>query len=59
MNRIQSKNHNIGIYRINKLSLSCYKICILEYGYVRLSYFKNLIVNHAKIILPNTDYFNF
>ena len=32
MNRIQSKNHRIGIYEINKISLSCFddKIYILE-----------------------------
>ena len=35
MNRIQSKDHRIGIYEINKTSLSCfdYKIYIQNNGY--------------------------
>ena len=35
MNRIQSKNHRIGTYEINKVSLSCFddKIYILNNGY--------------------------
>ena len=35
MNRIQSKNHRIGTYEINKISLSCFddKIHILNSGY--------------------------
>ena len=34
MNRIQSKNHRIGTYEINKISLSCFddKIYILNNG---------------------------
>ena len=34
MNRIRSKNHRIGIYEINKVSLSCFndKIHILNNG---------------------------
>ena len=41
MNRIQSKNHNIESYRINKVSLSSYddKKYILTDGYSRLSHF--------------------
>ena len=41
MNRIQSKDHNIGTYRINKISLPCYsdKKHILKDGYSRLSHF--------------------
>ena len=41
MNRIQNKDHNIGFYRINKISLSSYndKTYILEDGYSRLSHF--------------------
>ena len=35
MNRIQSKNHRIGTYEINKILLSCFddKIHILNSGY--------------------------
>ena len=35
MNRIQSKNHRIGTYEINNISLSCFddKIYILKNGY--------------------------
>ena len=35
MNRIQSKNHGIETYEMNKMSLSCFddKIYILENGY--------------------------
>ena len=37
MNRIQSKDHNLGSYRINKISLSSYddKKHILKDGYSR------------------------
>ena len=36
MNRIQSKDHRIGTYEINKISLFCFdnKICIQNNGYV-------------------------
>ena len=39
MNRIQSKNHRIRTYEINKISLSCFddKIYILNNGYVGLA----------------------
>ena len=41
MNRIQSKDDNIGSYRINKISLPSYndKKYILKNGYSRLSHF--------------------
>ena len=41
MNRIPSKDHDIGSYRINKISLPSYndKKYIVEDGYNRLSYF--------------------
>ena len=42
MNRIQKKkNHNIGSFRINKISLFSYddKKHILKDGYIRLSHF--------------------
>ena len=42
MNRIQSKNHKIGTYEVNKISLPCFddKIYILNNGYdgLALSY---------------------
>ena len=39
MNRIQSKDHRIGTYEINKISLSYFddKICIKNNGYDRLA----------------------
>ena len=39
MNRIQSKNHRIGTYEINKISLSWFddKLYILNTGYNRLA----------------------
>ena len=39
MNRIQSKNHKIGTYEINKISLPCFndKIYIENYGYEGLA----------------------
>ena len=41
LNRIQSKDHNIESYRINKISLSSYgdKKKILDDGYSRLLHF--------------------
>ena len=41
MNRIESKSHNKGYYRINKISFSSYndKIYLLGDGYSRLSHF--------------------
>ena len=33
MNRIQSKNHGIGTYEINKISLSCFDDKILALVY--------------------------
>ena len=39
VNRIQSKDHRIGTYKINKISLSCFdgKIYIQNSGYGRLA----------------------
>ena len=39
MNRIQSKDHRIGTYEINKISLSCFddKIYTQNNGYDRLA----------------------
>ena len=44
MNRIQSKDHRIGTYEINKISLSCFdgKICIQNIYYK--IYYKKVIV---------------
>ena len=41
INRFQSKNHNIGSYRTNKISLSSFddKKYILKDGFSRLSHF--------------------
>ena len=41
MNRIQTKDHNIGSYKISQIFLSCFddKTYILEDGYCRLSHF--------------------
>ena len=41
INRIQSRNHNIGSYRTNKISLSSFddKKYILKDGFSRLSHF--------------------
>ena len=39
MSRVQSKDHRIGTYQINKISLSCFdeKIYIQNNGYDRLA----------------------
>ena len=41
MGRIQTNGHNIGLYRINKISLPSYndKTYIFKNGYSRLSHF--------------------
>ena len=40
MNRIQSKNHRVGTYEINRISLSCFddKIHIVDNGYDGLTF---------------------
>ena len=58
MNRIQSKNHNIGTYRIKNVSLSCYdgkKYIYLKMGTVGYHIFINLLANHIKKFLSNID----
>ena len=45
MNRIQSKNHDIGSYRINKVSLFCYD----EANIISSHIFINLLANYTKI----------
>ena len=48
MNRSQSKNHKIGTYKINKISLSSFddKICIInnEYDGLALGWLLQLIL---------------
>ena len=51
MNRIQSKDHRIGTYEINKISLSCFndKIYIQNNGYddliiIRVNYKRTVIL---------------
>ena len=50
MNRIQSKDGNIGSYRINKAFLCSYddKKYILKNGYSRITHLINLLVSHMK-----------
>ena len=50
INRIQSKNHNIGSYRTNKISLSSFddKKYILKDGFSRLSHFNKSIFSPYK-----------
>ena len=54
MNRMQSKNHRIGTYEINKISLSCFddKMHILNNGYdgLTLNYSKQLYCQAMKIL---------
>ena len=48
LNRIQSKNHKVGTYEINKISLSCFddKIYILNNGYdaLGLGYYEKTVI---------------
>ena len=50
MNRIQSKDHNVGSHRINKISLCSYnnKNMYLKVNIVGYHIFINLLVNHIK-----------
>ena len=56
MKRIQNKKHKVGIYEINKISLSCFddKRFVLDDGIHTLAYFHKdfrkqiLIVDHKK-----------
>ena len=52
MNRIQSKDHNVGLYRVNKISLSFYdsKNIYLKLDIVGYHIFINLCINHCKMI---------
>ena len=48
MNRIQSKKHKLGTYKIDKISLSCFydKRDVLDDGIYTLSYFhKNSVTS--------------
>ena len=58
MKRIQAKKHKIGIYEIDKISLSCFddKRFVLDDGvhtlaYFRKDYSKNVIRMKIKIII--------
>ena len=58
MKRIQAKKHKIGIYEIDKISLSCFddKRFVLDDGVHTLAYFhkdysKNVIRMKIKIII--------
>ena len=44
MKRIQSKNHKLGTYESDKISLSCFddKRCMLDVGIYLLSYFHKI-----------------
>ena len=62
MKRIQSKKHKLGIYEINKISLSCFgnKRYVLDDGVYTLSYFhKNMsqviIIKKIAIIEKDCD----
>ena len=49
MNRIQTKKHKLGTYKINKISFSCFgdKRYVLDDGIYTLSYFhKNSIISY-------------
>ena len=57
MNRIQSKKHKVGPYKVSKISLSCFddKRYILDDGIHTLAYFhedtrnrKNIFIDHHK-----------
>ena len=55
MVRIQSKDHNIRIYRINKIYLFCYnyKNIYLKMDIIGYHIFANLLGKHTQIILSN------
>ena len=57
MNRIQSKDHYIGSYKIQKIYLSFYnyKNLYLKMDTVGHLIFINVLVNHIKIISSNID----
>ena len=62
MNRIQSKNHIIGTYEINKVYVSCQddKKYIIEYGYHRLSHFdRSACIIIISLNMNNTFQFSF
>ena len=48
MNGIQSKHHNLGTYRINKVFLSCCNDIYLKMDTMGNHIFINLHVNHTK-----------
>ena len=54
MNRIQSKDHRIGTYEINKISLTCFddKLCIQQKALISLGT-KSDVVNQSRNTLKN------
>ena len=57
MDRILSREHNLGLYSVNKMSLSSYddKNIYVKVDIVGYHIFINLLVNLMKIILPNIE----
>ena len=55
MNKIQSKNHNIGFYRINKASFTIAKALYIKINIVVYHILINPFLNHKKIISSNID----
>ena len=58
MRGIQAKNHKIGTYKIDKISLSCYddKKFILDDGIHTLAYFRNNSGENFKKIMITEIY---
>ena len=61
INKIQSKDHNTGSYKINKISIKfLYFLTMKRKVYLRIDivdyqFFINLLVNHIKRILSDVD----
>ena len=59
MKRIQRKKHKLGVYEIDKISLSCLddKRYVLDDGIYTLSYFhKNSVTSCKKIVILEKDF---
>ena len=55
MDRIQSKDHDIGSYRMNKISLSYYDEKNISLRMEHFHILISLLVNHIKTISLNID----
>ena len=55
MNKTQSKNHNIGFYRINKASFTITKALYIKIDIVVYHILINPLLNHKQIISSNID----